>query len=92
MDKTIKIIVSGRVQGVGFRYHTRNQAKKLEVFGYVRNLDNGDVEIVAQGEKSKINKLINWCNSGSPSAVVKNVQVETLSESMIESNDFDIRY
>ncbi len=92
MDKTIRIIVSGKVQGVSFRFYTLNQAKELGVFGYVRNLSNGDVEIVARGEKSKLDKLINWCYSGSPSAIVRDVKVEVLTESIINSTDFSIQY
>ncbi|MTF40337.1 acylphosphatase [Cyanobacterium aponinum] len=92
MNKTVRIIVSGKVQGVSFRFYTRNQAKELGIFGYVRNLSNGDVEIVAQGEKTKLDKLINWCYSGSPSAIVRDVKLEVLTESIMNSTDFSIQY
>ncbi|RMF27840.1 MAG: acylphosphatase, partial [Cyanobacteria bacterium J083] len=66
--KRVKAIVSGKVQGVGFRMHTLKQAKKLNLKGYVRNLSNGNVEIVAEGEDEKVDSLINWAKSGSPLA------------------------
>ena len=90
--KTIKIIVSGRVQGVSYRMYTRQKARQLGVKGYVRNLRNGDVEIVAAGEDEAIDKLIKWSKSGSPSAVVSNVKVETITDKVEEFTDFAIRY
>ena len=58
------IIVKGRVQGVGFRYHTQKQATKLSMQGYVRNLANGDVEILASGDEDAVQQFINWCRQG----------------------------
>ena len=51
-------IFSGRVQGVGFRYTARSIANDFKVTGYVRNLDNGNVELVAEGEKDEISSLL----------------------------------
>ena len=76
MRKTIKIIVSGKVQGVCYRAYTHTQAEKLGLYGFVRNLSNGDVEIVATGEQSSINALIEWAEVGSPYAIVDNVNVK----------------
>ena len=53
-----RVIYSGRVQGVGFRYTVRNIAKHHPVTGYVRNLSDGSVELVAQGELPAINSLL----------------------------------
>ncbi len=57
------IFVSGKVQGVGFRFRTRLKALKLEITGWVKNLPDGRVEIVAQGEKNNLNELLNWIKS-----------------------------
>ena len=90
--KKIKAIVSGKVQGVGFRMYTRAQAKQLGVRGYVSNLRNGNVEIVAAGTVEAIDALMEWAKSGSPPAVVKNLEVEVVTENVEEFEDFEIRY
>ena len=90
--KKIKAIVSGKVQGVGFRMYTRTQARQLGVRGYVRNLRNGNVEIVAEGTVEAIDALMAWAKSGSPSAVVRNLEVEVVTHHIEEFADFEIRY
>lgn len=62
----IRIYVSGRVQGVGFRYFTFQQAKKLNLSGYVYNLNDGRVEIVACGSQQNVDALIQWLEQGGP--------------------------
>ena len=86
-----KAIVSGKVQGVGFRMYTQRKAQQLGIRGYVRNLTNGDVEIVAVGESERVDALLKWASSGSPSAVVDNLKVEVLTD-IEEFRDFEIRY
>ena len=90
--KKIRVIVSGRVQGVGFRMYTRAQARQLGVNGYVRNLRNGDVEIVACGEAEAVDALMDAAQSGSPSAVVNNLEVEVIDDNIEEFEGFEIRY
>lgn len=90
--KTIKAIVSGKVQGVGYRMATRDRAKQLDVKGYVQNLGNGNVKIIAHGEDSSVNSLLEWAKSGSSSAVVDRVETEVVSENTEEFTDFTIRY
>ncbi len=90
--KKIKAIVSGKVQGVSFRMYTRAQARQLGVCGYVRNLSNGNVEIVAEGKAEAVDALINWAKSGSPSAVVKNLEIEVMTNNLEEFQGFEIRY
>ena len=68
-----RITVSGRVQGVFFRAGTVKQAAALGLSGEVRNMMNADVEIIAEGDKEKIEKLIAWCRVGPPHARVKSV-------------------
>lgn len=89
--KTIKAVVSGKVQGVGYRMSTRNRAKQLNLRGYVQNLNNGNVEIVARGEDASVNSLIEWAKSGPSSAVVDNLEIEVVSENLEEFEDFTIR-
>ncbi len=76
MKKSIHILVSGRVQGVFFRDSTKRKAKSLGVKGFVRNLENGEVEIFAEGEEDKLKELSSWCDYGPPLARVKEKRVE----------------
>jgi acylphosphatase len=76
MDRTVKIIVSGRVQGVAFRYYTRQQALKIGVKGTVRNLPDGSVGIIASGPSELIGELIAWAHKGSPASRVTGVDVQ----------------
>ncbi|MFA5856183.1 MAG: acylphosphatase [Candidatus Pacearchaeota archaeon] len=84
-----KIIVSGRVQGVSFRRFVEINAVKLDLSGYVKNLNNGDVEIVVDGNKKNIDKLITECEKGSPASVVKNIFIE--KDDDYNFNGFNIR-
>ncbi len=68
--------ISGKVQGVGYRYSTMNAAKKLGLNGWVRNLADSRVEAVFEGTSEVVEEMIRWCHQGSNSAVVKDVQVE----------------
>lgn len=70
------VIISGRVQGVFFRYSIQIEAQKLGVQGWVKNRGDGVVEAVFEGEKEEIQKLVDWCHHGPPGASVKNVEVE----------------
>lgn len=58
--KAIKCIISGKVQGVGFRWSTRRKASKLNIKGHAKNLADGTVEVIAYGENQNINKLKQW--------------------------------
>lgn len=70
-----RVFISGRVQGVGFRWYTRQQAASLGLAGWVRNLPGGRVEAVFQGEESLVDAMIEWCHRGAPSARVQSVIV-----------------
>jgi len=70
-----RAVISGRVQGVFFRASTRDEARRLGVSGWVRNLPNGDVEGLFEGEKGKVNRLLVWCYQGPPYAAVADVHV-----------------
>jgi acylphosphatase len=85
------IFVSGRVQGVFFRQSTRVMAIKNNVNGWVRNLDDGRVEIVAEGEDSYINRFTNWCKTGPANSRVDEFELsEEISTSEFEN--FEVKY
>lgn len=64
MDVCIKVTVQGQVQGVGFRWFVQREAQKLQVFGYVKNLHNGDVEAELQGARDEVEALIRKIRKG----------------------------
>ena len=71
----LKARVTGVVQGVGFRYATRNAAQRLgEVRGYVRNLPDGSVEVDAEGPRDQLERLASWLKKGPPGAHVRNLE------------------
>lgn len=77
--KAVALRVTGRVQGVYYRQTCRSEARSLDLVGWVRNLADGSVEILAQGEPSAIDKLIDWAWSGPSGAVVSGVESETVA-------------
>lgn len=89
--KRVRVLISGKVQGVFFRAYTQKEAHKLGLKGWVRNLPDGRVEALFEGEDSAIEKMIKWCHRGSPGAVV--TKVEVLEEAYKgEYSTFEIRY
>ena len=76
MQKTLSLIINGRVQGVWFRHNTMKKAIELDLKGYVRNLLNGNVEVVAQGSKEKLRLLLEWCKLGPKLSKVEDIQIK----------------
>lgn len=76
MTRHYNITVKGKVQRVSYRFCTHAQALKCNLTGYVKNLHNGDVYIEAEGKEEDINKLIDWCYTGSPLSKVTEVIAE----------------
>jgi acylphosphatase len=74
--RRVRVVVSGRVQGVWFREACRREAAPAKLSGWVRNLDDGRVEAVFQGASDAVDRLVAWCHDGPPSAVVTRVIVE----------------
>jgi acylphosphatase len=70
------VLVSGRVQGVSYRASTRDAARERGVDGWVRNLADGRVEAVFEGEESAVEEMIEWTHTGSPAADVESVDAE----------------
>lgn len=74
----VRCIIYGKVQGVFFRASTRDQAQKLGVLGYAKNLPNGNVEVVACGTKYAIDELCTWLHQGPIQADVSKVECESI--------------
>lgn len=70
------VYVSGRVQGVAYRANTRDAAHEAGVDGWVKNLDDGRVEAVFEGDEDAVEEMVEWCHSGSPAAEVDAVETE----------------
>lgn len=77
--KAVHILVNGRVQGVWYRASTCREAQRLNLSGWVRNLEDGRVEILAQGSEAEVDELCLWCESGPPGARVTAVQIEPVT-------------
>ena len=85
------IFVSGRAQGVGFRLEMRWKARKLGLYGFVQNLSDGRVEAVLEGEKEKVERLIEWAKRGPFLAKVDNIEIKE-EEYKGEFDSFEIKY
>ncbi|MCA1644939.1 MAG: acylphosphatase [Chloroflexi bacterium] len=66
--------LAGRVQGVGFRWATADEARRRNVTGWVRNLDSGGVEAVFEGPRLAVDDMLRWCTDGPPGAYVRDVK------------------
>ena len=84
------VLIEGIVQGVSFRYYTMQAAKERGVRGWVRNLWDGRVEAMFEGDESVVQDMVAWCRMGPPSARVENVQV-AWGTSTGEFEDFIVR-
>lgn len=91
MEKQVMIKVYGLVQGVNFRYYTQKYALSLNLKGYVKNNDDGSVEIVGLGEEENLKKLIEWAKVGPPAARVEKIEVKWQKPTR-KFNTFEIKY
>ena len=84
MPEQLHVVISGLVQGVGYRHATYRRALECGVTGWVRNLPNGDVEAVFQGDRATVDRMLQWCQDGPALARVERVQEiwETPSENL----------
>ena len=85
------VIISGLVQGVFFRAHTRDFARKFNVSGWVKNRHDGNVEAVFEGDEEDVTSIIDWCHDGPPGARVSGVDVKW-EEYKDEFKGFEITY
>jgi acylphosphatase len=87
----IHAFVKGKVQGVYFRAHTKKFADEHNIKGWVKNLEDGGVEVVAEGEKDQVQKMVQFLQNGSPEARVDSVEIK--NEKPVEVfKGFSIRY
>lgn len=77
-EKAVAVTIEGRVQNVGFRYHTRKLAQELALTGFVRNRGDGSVHVEAQGPADAIESFVIWCHQGPPRARVDRVLVQEI--------------
>jgi len=83
------VLISGQVQNVNFRAHIRDQAKRADVDGWVKNISDGRVEAVFEGTRAGVQRLVSWCYSGPPTAQVDHVEV-TWEEATFSEGPFAI--
>ena len=91
MRKAAHLFVEGRVQGVCYRMYASDEATRLGLTGWVRNLRDGAVEIVAEGEEEALTEFLEWCRRGPPYACVMRVR-EEYSDATDEFDSFRIGY
>ena len=89
--KRVHVFISGKVQGVWFRAYTKEEADRLGVKGWVRNLPDGRVEAVFEGDEEAVEEMVRWCHQGSPMSRVERVEVQE-EPYRGEFEDFSIRY
>ena len=88
--RTVHVLVQGTVQGVGFRYYCAYTAQELGVVGQVRNLPDGDVEVMAQGEPEAVGRLIAWLRHGPRWASVRRLPINDLRAGCLDERRFEI--
>lgn len=88
-NAAVKIVVSGRVQGVGYRYFIARAVSEFDINGYVKNLFSGDVEIYGEGRKEFLEELVKIAKKGPPYAYVDKAEIEWL-EFKDKYNNFEI--
>ncbi len=89
--KTYRVVLLGRVQGVGFRYFVESIANKYGMGGYVRNTFDRKVEVVCQGEEEDLKQFIDEVKKGPAFSVVTDVRIEEIEDSK-EYNIFEIKF
>jgi acylphosphatase len=86
--KRVHVFISGDVQGVSFRWYCRNEATARGVGGFARNLPDGRVEAVFEGDPEKVDAMVEWCRHGPPPAQVRGIDVS--EEPTTGERDFTI--
>lgn len=85
----VRAVVSGKVQGVGFRYSANQRAEQFGVSGFVRNLRDGTVEAEVQGESAAVDAMLGWLGQGPRAAFVEGISVAEIPVTGVQG--FDIR-
>ena len=81
METAYDIRITGKVQGVFYRASTLKKAKEIGIVGWCKNLNNGDVQVLAQGNRTDLNELLLWCKVGPPKAIVKEIEFKEVAMS-----------
>ena len=89
--KRVRVIISGRVQGVGFRYFTQREGERLGLVGWVKNLPNGDVEAEAEGDEARVDAFVEAIRRGPPASRILNFQIDVIPANYRDIA-FDIRF
>jgi acylphosphatase len=90
-NKRVRLIVTGRVQGVFFRQSLKAKAIQNNIFGWVKNLQDGRVETILEGNEENIRILVEWAHSGPANAIVENVEIHN-EKFDDEFRKFDVLY
>lgn len=91
MKTRAHVRISGYVQGVFFRYHTRELAQQLGLRGWVRNTPDGQVEAVFEGEKGAVERMLEFCHRGPSGARVNDIEIKW-EQPRGEFSGFEVRY
>ena len=81
---TVRLVIKGRVQGVFYRATAKDVADEMEIKGWVRNTEEGNVEITATASEEQLQQFITWCKKGPPRAVVTEVTIDQLADEQFE--------
>jgi acylphosphatase len=90
MTRAVEVRVSGEVQGVSFRAYAAQEAARLELVGWVRNEPDGSVMGHFEGPEDAVEKMLDWCRKGSPSADVDDLDVHDVEP--VGASDFSVEY
>ena len=88
VQKRISLLITGKVQGVGFRYSVKLKAESMAIRGYVRNQLDGSVFVTVQGENTAVENFVKWCYKGPSAAFVSGV--EKIPGSIEDFSEFKI--
>lgn len=88
----VRLVVSGRVQGVAYRANARRQAMNLSLTGWVKNLPDGRVEALAEGPAARVDAFLAWCKDGPPASRVTGVDVLERTEGPPKFSTFDVMH
>ena len=89
-EQRFDLVISGKVQGVGYRYSVKLKAESLGISGFVRNQHDGSVFVAAQGEKSEMEHFVRWCYQGPSAAYVRTI--EKIPGTIEDFRNFSILY
>ncbi|HUU48216.1 MAG TPA: acylphosphatase [Nitrosopumilaceae archaeon] len=90
-SQRVRVFIKGKVQGVFFRQALKVKAKQNNVFGWVKNLIDGRVEAVLEGDEERVNNLVEWCHGGPANSRVEDVEIKN-EKFTNEFSEFDVKY